>query len=126
MIFEPSQIIRDLVKKIGKRRGLGPDWLNDAAKGYLVKDFKREKVRSLSNLMIWAPHPRYMLAMKCISARWDRSDKDDVLCLLKHLRMTSTRDVFELIERYYPKEVIPAKTQFLIEEILESNAKVHT
>jgi len=67
-----------------------------------------------------------MLAMKCISARWDRSDKDDVVCLLKHLRMTITRDVFELIRSYYPKEVIPAKTKFSIKEILESNAKVHT
>lgn len=59
-----------------------------------------------------------MLAMKCISARWDSSDRDDVVFLIKLLKLTQPRDVFEIIEDYYPNNRIPPKTQFLIEEVL--------
>lgn len=118
-IFEPSQLIRTAAKKIGRRHHLAEDWLNDAAKGYLTSNFKRTNVALMSNLVIWAPEARYMLAMKCISARWDTSDRDDVIFLLKHLKMTKAKDVFDLIQNYYPKDKIPAKTQFFIEEVFE-------
>jgi hypothetical protein len=59
-----------------------------------------------------------MLAMKCISARWDSSDRDDVVFLIKLLKLTHPREVFEIIEDYYPNNRIPPKTQFLIEEVL--------
>ena len=59
-----------------------------------------------------------MLAMKCISARWDSSDRDDVVFLIKLLKLTQPRNVFEIIEDYYPNNRIPPKTQFLIEEVL--------
>lgn len=117
-IFEPSQVIRAAAKKIARRHKLADDWLNDAAKGYLTTNFKRTSVATLSNLVIWAPEPRYMLAMKCISARWDTSDRDDVIFLLKHLGIVDVKEVLDLIQHYYPKEKIPAKTQFFIEEVL--------
>lgn len=60
-----------------------------------------------------------MLAMKCISARWDTSDRDDVIFLIRHLELTRPEQVFEIIEDYYPKRQIPVKTQFFIEEVLE-------
>jgi hypothetical protein len=118
-IFEPVKAIRNAVEKISQKHGLPKDWLNDAAKAYLQDNFKRQEVLSLSNLRVWAPEPRYMLAMKCLSARWDTHDKDDVIFLLKHLKIKSAKEVFDLIENYYPKKIIPAKTQFLIEEVLE-------
>jgi hypothetical protein len=119
-IFEPAQLIRDLAKVIGQRRGLQLDWLNDAAKGFLVEGFSRETVMVLSNLLVWAPDARYMLAMKCISARWDSSDKDDVIYLLNFLKIKDPEVVFSLIESYYPKCKVPAKTKFFLEEILTS------
>jgi hypothetical protein len=119
-IFEPSQIIRKAALKVANTHGLPEDWLNDAAKGFLVVNFKREEVRRFSNLLIWAPEARYMLAMKCISARWDTSDHDDVIFLIKHLRLTHPDQVFAVIQEYYPKKIIPAKTQFFIEEILDT------
>jgi len=60
-----------------------------------------------------------MLAMKCISARWDTSDRDDVNFLIHLLKLTKASEVFDIIERYYPKNLVPPKTQFFIEEILE-------
>ncbi|NBQ52442.1 MAG: hypothetical protein EBU49_02515 [Proteobacteria bacterium] len=70
--------------------------------------------------LVWAPEARYMLAMKCISARWDSSDRDDVIFLVNHLNIKSPAAVFSVIQDYYPKMQIPPKTQFFIEEILEN------
>lgn len=118
-IFEPSQGIRIAAKRIALRHNLPPDWLNDGAKGFMVQNFLRVPVLNLSNLSIWAPEPRYMLAMKAIAARWDTSDKDDVIFLISHLKLKNANSVLEIIADYYPKSQIPAKTQFFIEELFE-------
>jgi hypothetical protein len=118
-LFEPTKKIRSIVKKIGKRENLPEDWLNDGVKTFITDNFKRQTVIELSNLRVWAPEPRYMLAMKCISARWDSHDKDDVKLLLKFLKMKDSEKVLDLIESYYPKNRIPVKTKFFLEELLE-------
>lgn len=117
-IFEPASVIRELARQIAASESLPPDWLNDSAKGFIMPGFSKQEVLNLSHLRVWAPEPRYMLAMKCISARWDSSDRDDVAFLLKFLKLKDPADVFEIIESYYPLNQIPAKTKFLIEELL--------
>lgn len=117
-IFEPAQIIRSLAAQIAEDEALSSDWLNDGAKAFIQPGFVRQEVLNLSNLRVWAPEPRYMLAMKCLSARWDTSDRDDVIFLLKMLAITKPKMVFSIIEAYYPKSAVPAKTKFFIEEIL--------
>lgn len=118
-VFEPTRVIRKLAARVGEAEGVGRDWLNDAAKGYIRPGFERESVLELSHLRVWAPDARYMLAMKCISARWDTSDRDDVAFLIRHLGLKKPKEVFAIIEKYYPRERIPPKSQFLIEELLE-------
>jgi hypothetical protein len=59
--------------------------------------------------------------MKSISARWDTSDRDDVIFLIRHLKLKSHKEVFKIIEGFYPKSRIPPKTQFFIEEIFQEN-----
>jgi len=117
-IFEPASIIRELARQVAESESLPPDWLNDSAKGFIMPGFVQQEVLALSNLRVWAPEPRYMLAMKCISARWDSSDRDDVQCLLKLLGLKDPQEVFAIIESYYPNNRIPPKTQFLLEELL--------
>jgi hypothetical protein len=118
-IFEPAKIIRELARVIAENEKIPTDWLNDAAKGFINPGFSKEEVLILSSLRVWAPEPRYMLAMKCISARWDSNDKDDVIFLVKLLKLTKPKEVFDIIEGYYPKQQIPAKTSFFIEELME-------
>lgn len=118
-IFEPSGVVRRLAKQVGEEEGVSPDWLNDGAKAFIQGDFLKQEVFNLSNLRVWAPVAEYMLAMKCISARWDSSDKDDVIFLIRHLELKGPQEVFAIIESYYAKKQIPSKTQFLIEEIFE-------
>ena len=119
-IFEPAAIIRELAAQIALEEDLPPDWINDAAKGFIQTGFAKHEVVNFPNLRVWAPEPRYMLAMKCISARWDTSDRDDVIFLLKFLNIRDPDQVFNIVEGFYPKNIIPAKTKFLIEEVLES------
>ncbi len=118
-IFQPADLIRKLAAQIGEKRNLPLDWLNDAAKGFIQGNFNREDVLNLSNLRVWAPEAKYMLAMKCISARWDTYDRDDVKFLIRHLRLSDSQSVFKIIEHYYPKKQIPTKTQFFIDEVFE-------
>lgn len=119
-IFQPASVVREIVAEIAAEENLSSDWLNDAAKTYIQGNFIRQDILSLSNLRVWHPEAKYMLAMKCISARWDSSDRDDVLFLIDHLKIKSAREVFTIIEAYYPKRQIPPKTQFLIEEVFET------
>ncbi|MCK5801488.1 MAG: hypothetical protein KAI66_01585 [Lentisphaeria bacterium] len=117
-IFEPTQEIRVAAKAVSARFDVPEDWLNDAAKAFFHTDPPREDVLSFPNLRVWAPTARYMLAMKCISARFDSHDLEDTKFLVEYLQLRSPTDVFQIIESYYPKHLIPPKTQFLIEEIL--------
>lgn len=116
-IFKPTQTIRRLVRAIAGQESLPEDWLNDAAKGFIVEGFNRVSILNLSHLRVWVPEPKYMLAMKCLSARWDSHDKMDVQILIEHLKFKKPEEVFRLIEGYYPKSRIPPKTQFFIEEL---------
>lgn len=121
-IFEPARKIREAAKKVAAKLGVPEDWLNDAAKGYFLSHPPTVDVLNLSNLRVWAPTAEYMLAMKCISARFDSHDADDVRTLVKHLGLTDSNEVFRLVEEYYPREQIPAKAQYFIEEILHPKA----
>jgi hypothetical protein len=117
-IFEPSSLIRKIAEKIAEHNHLPKDWLNDGAKAFLTQGFKKMTVSHLSHLYVWAPEPRYMLAMKCLSARWDSYDGDDVRFLIKHIGLKNPDEIFDIISKYYPKESIPAKTKFFIEEVM--------
>ena len=118
-IFAPAAEIRKASRKVARQFGVSDDWLNDAAKAYFHAEPPRHTVMELSHVRIWAPRADYMLAMKCISARFDTHDKDDIQFLLKRLRLKKPSEVFAIIEKYYPRSRIPPKTQFLVEELLD-------
>lgn len=116
-VFEPTNAIRIAAAKVAEEMGVPADWLNDAAKGYFGGEPPRQEVLNLSNLRVWAPSAEYMLAMKCVSARFDSRDRDDVVFLMKYLNLNDPRQVFAIIQRYYPHRLVPPKTQFLVEEL---------
>ncbi len=122
-VFKPANLIRKIASEMADAYSLNPNWLNDAAKGYIQNPIQKEDIIHLSNLRIWAPEPQYMLAMKCMSARWDTHDREDVIFLIQFLKIKTEKEVFRLIESYYPKKTIPPKTQFFIEEIFDKDFK---
>ena len=117
-IFTPTQEIREIAASMALDLDLPPDWLNDAAKSFFYADPPRENVWEGDHLRVWAPRADYMLAMKCVLARFDTHDRDDVIFLIKYLELKTTEGVFQIISQYYPQQMIPIKTQFFVEEIL--------
>lgn len=117
-IFAPAATVRKLAARVAEEHGVDTDWINDAAKGFIEGNFKRVNILQFSHLRVWAPEARYLLAMKCLSARWDTLDRKDVKFLITLLKIKKKKEVFDIIESYYPKNRIPPKTQFLIEELL--------
>jgi hypothetical protein len=120
-VFEPTKEVRLAAAEVAKDFSLSKDWINDAVKGFLSPKIKKIILWQWSHLVIWTPPADYMLAMKSISARWDTSDRDDVIFLIRHLKLKSHKEVFKIIEGFYPKSRIPPKTQFFIEEIFQEN-----
>lgn len=93
-IFKPTKEIRAACTMVADKHGIPHDWLNDAAKAFFGVDPPRQEVMNFSNLRVWAPTGEYMLAMKCVSARFDTSDRDDVSFLIKHLGLKTPKQVF--------------------------------
>ncbi|MEW5692337.1 MAG: DUF6036 family nucleotidyltransferase [Candidatus Hydrogenedentota bacterium] len=119
-VFRPAKIIRDIAAQIGKERGMSETWLNDAVKGFVSDKGDHNLYYEDRNLKIFSASPEYILAMKCMSMRLaDSKDEEDIKYLLKRLVLTRKEDVFALIEKYYPRNRIPAKTQFALEELFD-------
>lgn len=119
-IFAPSDKVRAAAAEVAASLGLPADWLNDAAKGYMPADTEpRSIVLDLPNLQVWTPPPVYLLAMKAIAARFDSHDASDLRLLIAHLGLRRVEEVLEIVERYYPRNQIPPKTQFFLEELFE-------
>ena len=119
-VFAPPRQMRAAIRAVAVRFDLHADWLNDAAKGFFLSAPPRRKVLGLSHLRVWAARADYMLAMKCVAARFDTHDLDDVRFLIRHLRLKSPEAVFSVIEKFYPRRLVPAKSRFLVEEIFST------
>jgi hypothetical protein len=119
-VFEPSSKVRVAAERVAKLLKLPADWLNDAARGYMPADTQpRTILLDLPGLAVWTPPPQYLLAMKAIAARFDSHDAADLRTLIQHMRLKGVEEVLELVERYYPRNQIPPKTQFFLEELFE-------
>jgi hypothetical protein len=119
-IFSPATSVRAAAAEVAAALGLPADWLNDAAKGYMPADTQpRSIVLALPHLSVWTPPPGYLLAMKAIAARFDSNDASDLRTLITHLGLRRVEEVLEVVERYYPRNQIPPKTQYFLEELFE-------
>ncbi len=121
-VFAPAAVLREAAQAVAEARGLPADWLNDAAKGFFSASVPQILYREWSNLRVWTPSPEFMLAMKCVAARYDTADADDVRFLVRFLGLKTPADIFDLVAKYYPEERIPAKTRFFVEELLQQPA----
>ena len=82
-LFEPQYDIHQCAEEIAKEFNLPANWINDGVSVYLSKQGKYKTYDIMSNLRIYVAVPEYMLAMKCLSARFsNKNEKDDVLFLI--------------------------------------------
>jgi hypothetical protein len=65
----PAAELRRAAQRVGQREGLEDGWLNDAVKGFFSASGRFEVYQEFSHLKVFAPHPEYLLAMKCLAMR---------------------------------------------------------
>jgi hypothetical protein len=116
-VFVPKAAVYEAARAVAGRHGLAPDWLNDAVKGFLLgEDPDRRTIFESPGLSVTVPSPQYLLAMKVYAARVDR-DADDIRMLADLCDLHTAEAVLDLAEAYLAGIPIPAKVQFLIEEL---------
>jgi hypothetical protein len=122
-VFDPPGKVRAAAGRVAAQQQLPPDWLDDAAKGYMPADTQPRTIQlDLPHLVVWTPPPQYLLAMKAMAARFDSNDAADLRTLIRHLRLGRVEDVLEVVADYYPRNQIPPKTQFFLEELFENES----
>ena len=121
-VFEPKTIISEESQRVAEEQGLNPDWLNDAAKGFLspLLPAGRQVVFTYPGLQVWAPPPDYIFAMKCLAARVE--DREDVVTLARMLDLRTYAEAATVILRYYPAGKILPKTRFMLEGLFGADA----
>lgn len=118
-LFEPKLEMYAAAARVARRRGLPDQWLNDAMKGFLHGDDPdRTLVFEHSALAVYVASPRYLLAMKLLSARIER-DADDIALLLRLCAITDVDEALDLVEAAYGPSRLTMKTQLLVEAILD-------
>jgi hypothetical protein len=117
-VFEPTSTIREAAARVASRhRGIPADWVNDAMKGFLPGDDPAQRViLDIPGLRATVPSPEYLLAMKVQASRVDRDD-DDIVFLADLLGLTTSTEILDVVERYFSRSRIEAKTQFFVEQL---------
>src|SRR5437016_5479874 len=64
-----AQAIRQAAAAVAEREGLAPDWINDAAKGFMYSQPPSRLWLELPALKIYSAGAEYVLAMKAVAAR---------------------------------------------------------
>ena len=137
-VFAPSDAIYRAAKEVQEDLGLPIGWLNDAAKAYVPGlDRKAIPVMTVPGLRVSAASPEFMLGMKLLAARSEQ-EREDIAYLANLLNLATSTEILELVERPYPPNLIPARTEFLVREMfpaqlemprapqaLESDSTVH-
>jgi len=116
-IFEPAVAVRRIVADLGMERDLEPDWLNDAAKGFMPGDDPgRVVVFESESLLVEVPSAGYLLAMKLHASR-DEGDLDDAVVLFRELELKSGNDALDVLTSHYPLDRLLPRHTHLAEEV---------
>ena len=119
-VFAPTTAVRQAAAAVAGREGLGPEWLNDAVKGFLPgPDPAAVRYFEAPGLLVDVASPQYLLAMKLFSSRVE-VDADDIALLYRELGFRSVEEGLQLVEQSYPGRPIAPRVRFLLQEIVAS------
>jgi len=125
-LFQPTQTIRELARRIADEQHLPADWLNDGVKGFISARHETAagNLPQFPHLRLTMPVPEYLLAMKCMAARiagteGEPSDVADIIFLIRHLKLKTGKDVLDLVGQYYSANRISVRTQYLVEGLFD-------
>jgi hypothetical protein len=116
--FSEPRDVRAAAQLVAKEMGLPEDWLNDAAKAFVPANAGYETWQQLPNSTVSAAAPETLLAMKCAAARTGQ-DTSDIRFLAYKLGLRSSKQVLEVVRRYFPEEQLPVRARLLLEEMFD-------
>ena len=98
VISEPfPEQLKQAVREVAARNGLGERWINDAAKISIPKLAPRiETIYEGKRLKVLSPGPHFLLAMKLAAGR--ERDLEDAALLVKEIGFDSAEEVLDLVE----------------------------
>jgi hypothetical protein len=118
-IFEPKSIVYEIARAVAAdvpELNLAPDWLNDAAKGFMPGEDPNATVYfDGPGLSVRIASPRYLFVMKAIAAR--ESDVDDLRILFRLCEFASADVAINEVLAAYPSRTVKPNVQYLIGEI---------
>lgn len=116
-LFVPAPEVRRIAEEMSGLHGLEPDWLNDAAKGFLPgADKHPQTVFESESLLVQVPSPEYLLAMKLHASR-DNRDLDDAALLFNRLGYTTAQECISLLTATYPTGQLLPRHRYIAEEV---------
>jgi hypothetical protein len=121
-LFVPAPAVREAAEAIGAAHGLEPDWLNDAAKGFLPgQDEHPATVFESESLLVQVASPEYLLAMKLHASR-DEHDLDDAATLFERLGYTTAQQGLDLLTNTYPADLLLPRHRYIVDDVAERAA----
>ncbi|GFZ98992.1 DUF6036 family nucleotidyltransferase [Nesterenkonia alkaliphila] len=116
-LFVPAPEVRQIAEEMSSAHGLEPDWLNDAAKGFMPgEDDQPRTVFESESLLVQVPSPGYLLAMKLHASR-DERDLDDAAVLFNRVGYTTAQECIDLLTDTYPAGQLLPRHRYLAEEV---------
>ena len=116
-LFVPAPDVRRISEEMSGPHGLEPDWLNDAAKGFLPgADEDPISVFESESLLVQVASPKYLLAMKLQASR-DERDFDDAAMLFNRLGYRDAQECIDLLAATYPTDQLLPRHRYIAEEI---------
>lgn len=121
-LFVPAPEVRQAAEAISAAHGLEPDWLNDAAKGFLPgQDEHPATVFESESLLVQVASPEYLLAMKLHASR-DERDLDDAATLFGRLGYTTAEQGINLLTNTYPVGRLLPRHRYIVQDVVERAA----
>jgi len=108
--------VRSAAERVAEDQGLPRDWLNDAAKGYIVELSDGEILYDTPSLMVRAASTAHLLAMKLAAWR-DALDRGDARLLLETMS-GSAESIWASVKPFVP-QIDLTKASYAFDDLWE-------
>ena len=123
-VTDIEKAVRRAIRRVGQELDLSDEWMNDGVKGFVSANeefMEDETAYSNGALVVLAPSPEYLFAMKAMSMRNledSPNDRRDLEELINILHIDDQDAALEIVERFYPARYIQPKTVLGLEMLL--------
>ena len=118
-VFEPKLIVYEEAAVVAAELDLPTGWLNDGVKGFLAgPDPWPTSVFEVPGLRVQAASPEMLLALKCLAHRL--GEDDDVRLLSRHLGLSDSDDVIDLVVQVFG-DWVDVRVELFVREVLRAD-----